>query len=329
MVKTVERLVIDEISMVRADVLDGIDWSLRKNKGVDIPFGGAQVIMFGDLHQLPPVVTDNDARELRTRYKSPYFFDSRVMRESPAQIINLTQIFRQKDEIFIELLNRMKSGRITHDDLILLNERCHKPDYEHEHDIINLCTVNKVADTINDKMMSQLNTPEKIYVGALDGEFKETAIPVPMKIVLKEGCRVMFRNNDQEKRWFNGTLGVVKQIKPSGTLVVLLDNGMTMHVEKHTWEQKKYKLDRSTGLMMTMVVGTYTQIPVIPAWAITIHKCIEENQLIKVNGGWKPIKEVNIGDYVLTHKNAQKRITDKFESGIKKCYKIWDAIDMC
>lgn len=271
MVKHVERLIIDEISMVSCMLLDAIDMSLRVNKGNDAPFGGAQVIMIGDLNQLPPVVTQDDAAYMYRIYKSPYFFDSIVLKENRPQKITLTEIFRQKDPIFISLLNKIKDARVSQADLDVMNDMCCVRDYDHDHNIINLCTVNRQAEYINEKMMGQLTTPEHIYMGELSGEFRESNIPVPMKFIAKEGCRVMFRNNDLEKRWFNGSLGTVTEIK-SDCLVIVLDSGMKHHVTPHTWELKKYKMDKILDRMVSTVVGTYTQYPCIIAYACSIHK---------------------------------------------------------
>ncbi len=287
MVRPVKLLIIDEISMVSSMLLDAIDMSLRVNKGSDLPFGGAQVIMIGDLNQLPPVVTADDAAYMYKTYKSPYFFDSMVLRNARPQKIVLNEIFRQKDELFISILNKIKDARVTQADLDIVNDICHKSDHEHDPNIINLCTVNRQADYINEKMMNLLTTPEHIYIGELTGEFRETNVPVPMRFVAKEGCRIMFRNNDLEKRWFNGSLGTVTQIK-SDCIVVLLDNGMKHHVSPHTWELKKYRLDKMTGQMASTVVGTYTQYPMVIAYACSIHKsqgCTFENVHIDLVDG--------------------------------------------
>lgn len=315
-------LIIDEISMVRSDMMDNIDKSLRKNRGCDIPFGGVQVLMFGDLNQLPPVVTEDDA-QIMAQYKSPYFFDSKILSAYPPKKLMLTQIFRQKDPHFIDVLNRIKENKITVDDLNEVNNKCYVANYTHLPEVINLCTVNRQVDMINEKMLSEVKTPSFKFTGVISGEFKfnNNNLPVPMDLHIKEGCRVLFRHNDKDKRWCNGSLGTILEIK-NDYIKILLDDGYTHHVTKVVWEYKKNRYNKLTAKMEPTVVGTYTHYPFILGYAISVHKCIEENQLVKVNGGWKPIKDIQKGDYVLSHTGDNKKIKDKIFSGIKDCYKI-------
>ncbi len=271
MLKKLEVLVTDESSMIRADLLEGINLSLRKNKGVDLPFGGVKLLMFGDLNQLPPVVKNDDIRELSMKYRSPFFFDAPSIRQNPLHKIYLNQIFRQKDQAFIDILNKLKNRRLTASDLQIINDKCYRPDYKHDRNIINLCTINRQADIINHSMLESVEAEEHTFEGVFCEDFKETNAPVPITLKLREGARVMFRNNDMDKRWYNGTIGTIVKINKDN-LKVELDDGIMHIVNKYTWENKKYKLDKLTDKMMPTVVGTYTQFPCCLGWALSIHK---------------------------------------------------------
>lgn len=270
--KRLEMIIIDEISMVRADLFDCIDQFLRVvRKKRTSPFGGVKMVLIGDLYQLPPVVTSAEQNIFSGHYKSPYFFSSHVFSNMNVAVMELEKIYRQKDEQFIGILNGIRNNSITDDDIEALNRR-YEPDFDPSDDhYIYLTTVNARAHDINSMKLAQIEAKPHVFSGGIDGEFSEKALPAEMELKLKEGAQVMLLNNDSMGRWINGTIGTVVDIS-EGAVSVQLPNGKVEDVLPCTWEMFKYRLDEATKSIETEEIGAFTQFPLKLAWAITIHK---------------------------------------------------------
>lgn len=285
----VEVIIIDEISMVRADMLDNIDYFLRVNRDVDEPFGGVQMIFFGDLFQLPPVVASQVERQyFRERYESAYFFSSDVITNGyEYEIIELNQVFRQSEMFFIKLLDRIRTRSFDQDDLDVLNERVAiETDEDSYH--ITLCSRNNIANQINQDRMRKLEGDERSYMAKVEGQFNPRLFPTDPVLNIKVGSQVMFIKNDPQKRFVNGTIGKVLSVQTDQVFVVVRENDevKTIEIEAMEWEIMKY--DLSGTEIKTKVAGSYTQIPLKLAWAITIHKSqgkTFENVIIDLGGG--------------------------------------------
>ncbi len=286
--KRVKTIVIDEISMVRADLFDAMDIYLRRVREDDRPFGGVQMIFFGDLYQLPPVVTNADKEKFFASYKSPYFFDADVfdgMRDLFAEpfeleVIELEKIYRQTDQDFIDLLNAVRDKSITEDHLEALNERVDTEFIpETEEGYIHLMTTNADAHAINERELSKIDHPEIEFEANITGKIPKNLRPNDPQITVKVGAQVMFINNDSQRRWVNGTLGVVRSVtdryneetdQMDTVLIVKLQNETLVEVSAHTWEISKYVFQE--GQFVREQMGAFTQMPLKLAWAITIHK---------------------------------------------------------
>jgi len=274
--RNMDILVIDEISMVRADLLDNIDRFLRINRKNAEPFGGVQVIFFGDMFQLPPVVSSAFEKQVfRDRYESPYFFSANVMKEFEMPLIELNKVYRQKDRAFVSLLDRVRTNTLDQDDLDVLNSRVEKH-LTDEDLFITLTSSNFSAEAINKSRLAKLPGDTFKYIADVDGAFQASRFPADQLLQLKEGAQVIFVKNDPERRYVNGTLGKVVAlnndeitIKAQGS-----DEGskhITLHREE--WEILKYKVDKDNPKKFsTEVVGSFKQYPIKLAWAITIHK---------------------------------------------------------
>lgn len=274
-IKSLDLLVIDEISMVRADLLDLVDTVLRRYRRSDLPFGGVQLLMIGDLHQLSPVVKDSDWQFLKQHYDSPYFFSSNSLRQTELVPIELRHIYRQTDSTFIELLNCVRDNKLDKDSLERLNTR-HIPDFAPEDDegYITLSTHNASADAINERKLRELKGVSRNYNAETDGEFPEHTYPTSADLQLKVGAQVMFVRNDssQDKRYFNGKIGKITKMSGSTIEVSCPDDLETIDVERATWENIEYTVDPETAEISQKTIGTFAQYPLKLAWAITIHK---------------------------------------------------------
>lgn len=270
--KKMDTLIIDEVSMVRADILDAIDQSMRLNLGNDIPFGGKQVIFIGDVFQLPPVVVNAqqyyDGDE--DPYADPYFFSADAFRACRPRIIELTKIYRQHDEDFIYLLNRVRMGIATNDDLNELNRR-YFPDHVQDEFAVTLSSINAIADQVNLKKLMELNTPSFSYKATTEGIFQDHLCPAPAQLSLKVGAQVMMVKNDLQGRWVNGSIGKVVSLSRDEIIVRLADGAVHV-VERSMWENKIYTWDKAMNTISFEVQGTYTQYPIRLAWAMTVHK---------------------------------------------------------
>ena len=271
-----EVLVIDEISMVRADILDGIDKFLRINREKNIPFGGVQVVFFGDLFQLPPVVANHMERvKFQTEYESPYFFSAEVInRDFDLQVIELRKIYRQDNRHFIRLLEAIRTNTIDYDDLEDLNER-YVPEFESEEFYITLTSRNKTADAVNIRELAALEGVSYYFNAKIEGKFEPRLFPAPGTLELKLGAQVMFIRNDVINRaYVNGTIGIVRSISQDKVIVEIEDqNGdrKEIKVEKEEWEILKYRVSK-VGAIESEVIGTFSQLPLKLSWAVTIHK---------------------------------------------------------
>jgi ATP-dependent exoDNAse (exonuclease V) alpha subunit len=278
--KRMQTLIIDEVSMVRADVIDAVDVSLRRNLGNPLPFGGKQVLLIGDLFQLGPVVSSakNEKELLERFYDSPYFFDAKVFRKMAATgmelpAIELQQVYRQHDMGFIRLLDKIRQGTVEWDDLAELNLRYvgNQSSLDKQHFQITLCATNSQAEQINAQMLARLSGQAFEYVATTNGEFDQKLYPTDQPLVLKVGAQVMFIRNDPEGRWVNGTIGEVYAIDKE-VIQVVLEDGEVHEVTPTTWENICYTYDKEKDCVAAEVLGSFTQYPLRLAWAVTIHK---------------------------------------------------------
>lgn len=273
--ENLDLLIIDEISMVRADMLDNIDVFLRKNGPTPgKPFGGVRMAFFGDLFQLPPVIAHEIEHQLmELLYSTPYFFSAYVLEKAPLQTINLEKIYRQNDADFLELLNAVRHNELDIDGLYQLNER-YAPNFQPPKDefFITLTATNKQASIINEKHMNGLEEKEYKYTAKREGNFPERTSPNDDVVRLRKGAQVMFIRNDFERRWVNGTLGKVIDMDESSVLVQNADDGLEYEVKPVEWELMKYNFNQEKRTIDTETLGTFEQLPLKPAWAITIHK---------------------------------------------------------
>jgi len=272
--KSLELLILDEISMVRADVLDAVDRFLRKNgPDRDRAFGGVQVLMVGDLHQLPPIVSSPDEKQrFASEYETPFFFSSRVITESAVVAVELTKVFRQQDPHFVDLLNQVRSGAPAPEALEKINAQV-TPHTDSDHETV-LTTTNVIADRINKSQLASLPTDRRSYHGETLGLFPTVndRLPSPLELMLKKDARVMFTKNDTQGRWVNGSLGTVAKMHDHTVTVRMDETDDTVEVGDATWETYKYEYDEEEEQNVPIASGAYTQLPLTFAWAITIHK---------------------------------------------------------
>ncbi len=276
--KTLEAIIIDEISMVRADLMDCIDAMLRLHgPHFDRPFGGVQMIFFGDLFQLPPVVTRDEEHIFKSVYQTPFFFSAKAFETINLKIFELKKIYRQKDEQFIHLLNAVRDNELRPHHLSAFNTRCH-PKYQIPPGefYITLTTTNALAEKVNLERLNELPGRGHLYQGNMSGEFDRKSLPTGENLEIKKGAQIMMLNNDSEKRWVNGSLGVVTAIRTDTNgddiIIVDLENGQSVDVKKYDWELYQYYFDEQIEMLSSKVVGYFTQYPLKLAWAVTIHK---------------------------------------------------------
>jgi ATP-dependent exoDNAse (exonuclease V) alpha subunit len=267
-------LVVDEVSMVRSDIMWAIDQSLRVNRGrAREPFGGVRLAMFGDLHQLPPVIDEGEvAAHLETEHGGPFFFDVGALREGAGTaLIELSQVFRQKDEALLGVLNKVRDGDAGEDDLAVLNERVHpiRALSEGEPYVI-LVPTNAAARRINAAYLEALSGRPQTYQAGVTGEFSESAQPTDASLVLKPGAKVMLLRNDPAGRWVNGTIARVSRLESDQVWVEV--GGEEHEIERVSWENRRYAYDKEAESIVATVAGTFKQFPLRLAWALTIHK---------------------------------------------------------
>ncbi len=271
-----ELLIVDEVSMLRADMLDAMDVILRWVRGKrDVPFGGVQMVYFGDLYQLPPVVNEDEWMVLKNYYQTPYFFSAQVIHQVPPLYIELDTIYRQTDERFIDVLNCIRNNDITDDEINFLNRR-YDPYFQPSPDdpYIILTTHNYKADKINQKSLDSLESKEYVFEGEITDEFNEKVLPVEKILRLKKGAQVMFIRNDsgEHRRYYNGKLGIVTDISSEHICVTCPGEEDMIEVNKEVWNNIRYVYNPEKDVLEEEILGTYSQYPIRLAWAITIHK---------------------------------------------------------
>ncbi len=275
LVRNLELLVIDEVSMLRADVLDAMNEMLQYVRKSALPFGGVQVLFIGDLWQLPPVVKQNEWERLKQFYQGMYFFNAWVMQASQPVYIELNKIYRQDDERFVKLLNNFRTSSVTADDYGLLSTRVNEHfDTRENKGYITLTTHNRKADEINDRELNLIKGQEFVFLPEITGDFPEKMYPLEPELVLKKGAQVMFVKNDlsYEKRFYNGKIGFVFYVSEQEVEVFLPEDNVKITVEKYEWQNVRYALNPQTKEIEEEVLGTFVQYPLKLAWAITVHK---------------------------------------------------------
>jgi len=284
--RATELLIIDEVSMLRADILDAVDFRMRRAKGdYSRSFGGAQLLMIGDLYQLPPIVGEEEWQMLKHFYRSMHFFEALAFWKEKMVSIELDRIFRQQDDRFIGLLNRLRENRTTAEDIAVLNSRYRAPvresagsrqsgDHSGSAHPIIITTHNRTADSINSARMESLPGPSRFFDAEIEGDFPEKLYPLPARIELKKGAQLMFIRNDssEEKAYVNGSLARVLRVEEDEVTVELRDSGREYILKHEIWENKKYTHNEERNELDEEVTGTFAQYPVRPAWAVTVHK---------------------------------------------------------
>jgi DNA-binding NarL/FixJ family response regulator len=273
--RDIDLLIIDEVSMLRADVLDAIDFRLKSVKrNYNVPFGGVQLLMIGDLFQLPPIVRDHEWHIMKEYYKSAFFFDSLVLQESGFVYLELEKIFRQDDARFISLLNNLRNNTTTREDIEILNQHF-QPESERKdlEGVITLTTHNRTADQMNQKALSSLPGKSFYYSAEIDKDFPESMYPVDETLDLKAGTQVMFiKNDNQDGKYFNGKIAKVTKLDKERVTVEFEDTKEAFVLRKETWENRKYTVDAETKELEEEIIGSFSQYPIKLAWAITVHK---------------------------------------------------------
>ncbi len=273
LIKELDLLIIDEVSMLRVDILDFIDRVLRVYSGhMQVPFGGKQLLMVGDVFQLEPVVRREEWSILSRFYQTPFFFSARVFRNLPMVQIELKKVYRQNNPEFVNLLDRVRVNAVKSDDINIVNRRFN-PKFNAPLDelFITLATRRDTVDYINDHKLEELEGEEITFKGAITGEFPESALPTPKNLILKENAQVMFIKNDQERRWYNGSLGRIDEINENG-IYVRMENEEIHLIEKELWQNLRYNYDEKNNRVIEEEIGSYKQYPLKLAWAITVHK---------------------------------------------------------
>ncbi len=269
---SLETIVIDEVSMVRADIMDAIDYSLRMNREKpNDPFGGVQMILIGDLHQLPPIVEPELHEYFRDNFQSPFFFSANVFKQVPLKKIELKRIFRQTDSDFIGLLNNIRNKKISHEDFDRLNAQFDSTAAGDDDDLaITLTGTNALASAINQSRLDSIRKREYYYDAEVTGTFDEKSFPTDKHFRLKPGAQIMMVKNDPNKQWVNGSLGIVKKLSENSIKVFFGDH--SCDIEPTIWEKIEYAYNPEERNIESIVVGSFRQYPIKLAWAITIHK---------------------------------------------------------
>lgn len=279
LLREVELIIIDEISMVRADIIDFIDKVLRVyNRNMREPFGGKQMLFVGDIYQLEPVVRDEDRQLLHPFYPSAFFFDAKVFQQMQLVSIELTKVYRQNDPTFIALLDHIRTSAVTATDLYTLNHQVGaQVDTAANGLAITLSTRRDTVDYINSTRLRELEGEATLFEGVIEGDFPENNLPSPLHLELKVGAQVLFVRNDKEKRWVNGTLGTITGFTQNeedapGTIQVCTEDGAELDVEREIWGNIKYSFNEKEQKIEEQTIGTFRQFPLRLAWAITVHK---------------------------------------------------------
>lgn len=274
LLEQVELVIIDEISMVRADMIDAVDRILRVySRNLRDPFGGKQVLLVGDVFQLEPVIKGDEREIINRFYPTPYFFSARVFNEIELVSIELQKVYRQSDAVFVSVLDHIRSGAAGAADLQLLNTRYGAQIDASEEDLyITLATRRDTVETINERKLTELPGDPVVFEGEINGDFPESSLPTSKELTLKPGAQIIFIKNDFERRWVNGTIGVVSGIDNDGIIYVITDNGKECDVHRESWRNIRYKYNEEKKEIEEEELGTFTQYPIRLAWAITVHK---------------------------------------------------------
>jgi uncharacterized protein YpbB len=274
-IQNMELLIIDEVSMLRSDLLDAMDFMMQSVRKKNRPFGGVQVLFIGDLLQLPPIIRDEEWNTLRNYYKGKFFFHSHVVLNNPPLYIELSKIFRQTDDRFISVLNNLRNNTITQSDIQTLNEFV-KPNFDLKSNkgYITLTTHNSKADTINSQAIIDLEGNSRIYKADIVDDFPEKIYPLENRLELKIGAQIMFIKNDlsPDKKFFNGKMGFIKSLADKEILVHFPEENSTIEIEKYEWQNIRYSVNEDTKEIEEEILGTFTHYPIKLAWAITVHK---------------------------------------------------------
>ncbi len=274
LIQKAELIIIDEISMVRADMIDFIDKVLRVySRNMRVPFGGKQLLFVGDMYQLEPVVSSDQKLILSRFYPNAYFFSANVFNQMSLVTIELQKVYRQTDESFVRLLDNIRINQISRTDLTVINNRCF-PEYtpDTKDFIITVATKKEVVNHINESRLKELPGEIFRFQGTIQGEFPESGLPTQKELELKENAQIIFLKNDTEKRWCNGTIGIVSGITGDNQIIVLLEDGSEHLLEREVWENIRYTYNEKEKKIEEEVLGSFIQYPVRLAWAITIHK---------------------------------------------------------
>lgn len=273
LIRHLQLLIIDEVSMVRADLMDHIDVELRRIRRNSKPFGGVQLLMIGDLQQLPPIAHGGEDELLRQYYKTLYFFSSAALKSMKYSCIELKNVYRQTDRHFIDILNHARNCTLTSQDISDLNAR-YIPGFspKPEDGYIRLMTHNRQVDNVNETELEKLDSKPYTFVAAVTGTFPEESYPTADSLTLKQGAQVMFIKNDPERRFINGTLGEVKSIDKNSIAVRLTESGTVIDVEPMEWQNIRYQFDEESKEISSKQIGRFKQYPLKAAWAITVHK---------------------------------------------------------
>ena len=276
LLREVELIIIDEISMVRADIIDFIDKVLRiYNRNMREPFGGKQLLLVGDIYQLEPVIKEDERQLLRPFYPSCFFFDAHVFREMQLIAVELRKVYRQRDARFISLLDHLRTSHVSDSDLRLLNARVNAEIGTEEGRLsITLSGRRDTVDYINEKQLNTLPDEPTIFYGHIEGEFPENSLPTPIELEVKTGAQVLFIKNDKERRWVNGTLGTIIGFgdEQDGIIYVRTEDGRDFDVEREIWSNVRYTFNEKEQKIEEEEIGSYRQFPIRLAWAITVHK---------------------------------------------------------
>lgn len=285
LLKSIDTIVIDEISMVRADLMDAMDYLLQGARSSRLPFGGVQLVMFGDLYQLPPVVQDPELlKYFIDNHGGFYFFNATVWQQVFPQIYELSTVFRQKDETFKSVLNAIRTGSVTSEILHLLNSRV--DDMAPEEGAVTLVPTNYLVNQLNSYRLSQLDETSRQYKSVIVGQLEPSAYPADDVLILKRGAQIMMLKNDREKRWANGTIGIIDSLSEDQIKVKI--DGFKYSVTRESWNKIRYRYNLQTKTIDEEIVSSFTQFPLRLAWAVTIHKSqgqTYDSLIVNLGGG--------------------------------------------